>query len=430
MSTLEATTLAVAAVVVLVALIAVVLAWRTTGRGRAGVAVQPEPDVPPGAASVLEALRSSALLVGTDDVVRTASAQVYSMGLVSGGRLVPSQLVEMVAGVRRDGQIREAELVLPHVRSQSRYVLARVAPLSPRIVLVLLEDRTHERHVEMVRRDFVANVSHELKTPVGALRLLAEAVKEAADDPEAVVRFAGRMQHESVRLDRLVQQIIELSRLQGDERVEEPVVVEVADVISVAVQGSRTAAEAKAMSLRMHVDPGLEVLGDPDQLEAAIGNLVENAVTYGREASRVAVVARTVGEQVQIAVSDQGVGIAQSELERIFERFYRVDPARARATGGTGLGLSIVKHVAASHGGDITVWSEPGQGSTFTLCLPAYRGHGRGSGSSGGRGADATAEPARDELDPPASRAALRGEPASGSSVAPAGRTTTREAGP
>jgi two-component system sensor histidine kinase SenX3 len=203
------------------------------------------------------------------------------------------------------------------------------------------------------------------------MHLLAEAVSEAAEDPTAVRRFAARMQHESVRLEHLVQQIIELSRLQGDQLVDEPVEVNIPALLEAAVARSGTAAEAKGISVRVQSEQPLEVLGDPAQLLAAVGNLVENAVKYGRESSRVAVVARTEGDQVLIAVSDQGIGIPEYELDRIFERFYRIDPARARATGGTGLGLSIVKHVAASHGGEVTVWSEPEQGSTFTLCLPA-----------------------------------------------------------
>jgi two-component system sensor histidine kinase SenX3 len=352
---------------------AVVLAWRSSERERSRVPPEPEPVVPPGVASVLTVLRSSAVLVGVDDVVLTATAPTYVLGVMSGNRLVPSELQELVAMVRRDGQIREGELVIPRARSLPRYMHARVAPLGARLVLVLLEDRTLERRVETVRRDFVANVSHELKTPVGALHLLAEAVVEAAEDPEAVRRFAGRMQHESLRLERLVQQIIELSRLQGDQLVDEPVEVDVPTLLDAAVVRSRTGAEVKGITIHVQAEPPLEVLGDPDQLQAAIGNLVENAVTYGRPGSRVAVVARTVGDQVQVAVSDQGVGIPEAELDRIFERFYRVDPARARTTGGTGLGLSIVKHVAASHGGEVTVWSEPEQGSTFTLCLPVQR---------------------------------------------------------
>ncbi len=364
-----AITVAMAVVVAVVA--ASMIAYRSGARAQSRVPAEPEPEVPPGVVSVLTALRSSAVVIGAEDLVLTASAPTYALGVITGNRLVSVELQEMVAGVRRDGQIREHELVIPRTRSSPRHVNARVAPLGGPLVLVLLEDRTRERQVETVRRDFVANVSHELKTPVGALHLLAEAVSEAADDPTAVRRFAARMQHESVRLETLVQQIIELSRLQGDQLVDEPVEVDIPSMLDAAVERSRTAAEAKSIAVRVQSEEPLEVLGDPDLLLAAVGNLVENAVKYGREFSRVAVVARTEGEHVLIAVSDQGIGIPQGELARIFERFYRIDPARARATGGTGLGLSIVKHVAASHGGEVTVWSEPDHGSTFTLLLPA-----------------------------------------------------------
>jgi two-component system sensor histidine kinase SenX3 len=358
-------------VTALAALVFLLGAWWSRSREASRTPAQPEPEVPLGVVSVLTVLRSSAVLIGRGDLVLTASAPTYSLGIIAGNRLVSVELQRLVAGVRRDGQIREVELVIPRTRSSPRHVNARVAPLSESLVLVLLEDRTRERQVETVRRDFVANVSHELKTPVGAMHLLAEAVSEAAEDPTAVRRFAARMQHESVRLEHLVQQIIELSRLQGDQLVDEPVEVDIPALLEAAVARSLTAAEAKGISVRVQSEQPLEVLGDPDQLLAAVGNLVENAVKYGRESSRVAVVARTEGDRVLIAVSDQGIGIPEPELDRIFERFYRIDPARARATGGTGLGLSIVKHVAASHGGEVTVWSEPDQGSTFTLCLPA-----------------------------------------------------------
>ena len=370
MSTTEG--IAAAGIVIALAALAFLLgAWWSRSRESSRTPAQPEPEVPPGVVSVLTVLRSSAVLIGRGDFVLTASAPTYSLGIIAGNRLVSVELQRLVSGVRRDGQIREVELVIPRTRSSPRHVNARVAPLGESLVLVLLEDRTRERQVETVRRDFVANVSHELKTPVGAMHLLAEAVSEAAEDPTAVRRFAARMQHESVRLEHLVQQIIELSRLQGDQLVDEPVEVDIPALLEAAVARSLTAAEAKAISVRVQSEQPLEVLGDPDQLLAAVGNLVENAVKYGRESSRVAVVARTEGDRVLIAVSDQGIGIPEPELDRIFERFYRIDPARARATGGTGLGLSIVKHVAASHGGEVTVWSEPDQGSTFTLCLPA-----------------------------------------------------------
>ncbi len=250
------------------------------------------------------------------------------------------------------------------------HVTARVAPLSSRLVLALVEDRTRERRVEAIRRDFVANVSHELKTPVGALNLLAEAVQEAADDPEAVTRFAGRMQTESHRLTRLVQQIIELSRLQGDDPLDEPQTVDVDAVVGRCIDQVAIDAHSKRISVVHDGERGLQILGNGDEVALALGNLVANAVAYSPDNSRVVVAARTDEMMVDLTVTDQGIGIPAGEIDRIFERFYRVDPARHRSTGGTGLGLSIVKHVAASHGGEVRVWSVEGQGSTFTLALP------------------------------------------------------------
>jgi two-component system sensor histidine kinase SenX3 len=248
-----------------------------------------------------------------------------------------------------------------------------VAPFDEGLLLVLVEDRTRERRVEEVRRDFVANVSHELKTPVGALALLAEAVAQAADEPDAVRRFAARMEIESHRLGRLVQQVIELSRLQDDELLGEPERVDVDDLIAYALDRSRTDAEAHDIKLAGQNDTGLAVAGSAGQLEVALGNLVENAVAYSDPGSRVAVSVKPVAQTVAITVTDQGIGIPEPELGRIFERFYRVDPARATSTGGTGLGLSIVKHVAASHGGEVRVWSQERTGSSFTLVLPRWQ---------------------------------------------------------
>jgi two-component system, OmpR family, sensor histidine kinase SenX3 len=358
--------------------VAAVLSWRWSERQQAAIPAQPESAVPEGVASVLTVLRSSAVLIDEDDTVLKASAPAYALGLVRGDRVVPGDLTGMIRAVRSTGEIREGELTLTRERSNLPvHVVARVAPLGSRLVLVLADDRTRERRVETIRRDFVANVSHELKTPVGALNLLAEAVGEAADDPDAVRRFAGRMQIESDRLNRLVQQIIELSRLQGDELIDEPADVRIDTVLDAALDRSRTDAEAKDIDLASRYDDELIVSGSADQLLVAVSNLIENAVTYSPEGARVAVMAHrsdrrdVLGPTVEITISDQGIGIPESELDRIFERFYRLDPARSRDTGGTGLGLSIVKHVAASHGGDIVVWSEPGQGSSFTLRLPA-----------------------------------------------------------
>ena len=247
---------------------------------------------------------------------------------------------------------------------------ATVAPLSPDVYIVMVADLAEDRRVDAVRRDFVANVSHELKTPVGAMALLAEAILSSADDVDSVQRFAERMLTESSRLSSLISEIIDLSRLQGDDPLIRAAVFEVDAVIHQAVDELRSIAEVRGVELIVSGAPGAEMLGDRDQILTALRNLVSNAVTYSPDHTRVAITARCDAGMVEIGVKDQGIGIASHDLDRIFERFYRADPARSRATGGTGLGLAIVKHVCQNHGGDVDVWSEVGVGSTFILSLP------------------------------------------------------------
>ncbi|MEU5834339.1 ATP-binding protein [Streptomyces diacarni] len=335
------------------------------------------PGLPPGVDTVLSVLRSSAVVLDESDAVVKASSAAYALGLVRGGRLGIEPMLQMARDTRRDGEIRQVELDLPRRgtgRGDALAVSARVAPLGSRLVLLLVEDLTEARRIEAVRRDFVANVSHELKTPVGALSLLSEAVLDASEDPEAVQRFAGRMQNEATRLTNLVQELIDLSRVQNDDPLEDSESVRVDELVTEAIERSRHSAEGKQITLLAGGAEGLHVWGNRGQLAAALGNLVENAVNYSPARTRVKVAGRRTQEGgedlIEIAVTDQGIGISERDRERIFERFYRVDPARSRATGGTGLGLSIVKHVAASHGGEVTVWSAEGQGSTFTLRLP------------------------------------------------------------
>jgi two-component system, OmpR family, sensor histidine kinase SenX3 len=348
----------------------VVLAWRIS-ESQTRPEVTFSSTLPPGIAAVLSVLRSSALVVDSGEQVLKASAPAIAMGLVRDRRIAVRELADLVRQVRRDGQIRETEIVMQRAPgTPPRHVSARVAPLSSQLVLALVEDRTREHRVESIRRDFVANVSHELKTPVGAIRLLSDAVIDAADDPEAVQRFAGRMHAESERLARLVQQIIELSRLQGDDPLDEPAPVEVDDLLKRVIDENSTDANASGITLVRDGDEGLVLLGSREQVAVALGNLVANAVAYSPSGSTVVVAAKGGESTVDLGVTDQGIGIPAHEIDRIFERFYRVDPARHRSTGGTGLGLSIVKHVAASHGGDVRVWSVEGQGSTFTLTLP------------------------------------------------------------
>ncbi len=333
----------------------------------------PPSALPAGAGDVLAVLPSSGIVVDSADAVVKNSPAAVAYGLVRGGELVHDELRHMARDVRRDGVIREAELELARgpVGRGHTVMHARVAPLGSAHVLLLLEDRTQARRVEEVRRDFVANVSHELKTPVGGLALLAEAVLDARDHPEAVERFARRMQVEATRLTALVTEIVELSRLQVADALHEPRLVDVTTAVVEALDLSRIGADAKDIELVESFEPDLKVFGDEDLLVTAVRNLVGNAIAYSEPGTRVAVGARRAGDLVEVTVADQGHGIPESEQQRIFERFYRVDPARSRATGGTGLGLSIVKHICANHGGDVTVWSEQGRGSTFTIQLPA-----------------------------------------------------------
>ncbi|MFF8814036.1 sensor histidine kinase [Streptomyces pactum] len=391
----DAAVAALAAIAGLCTGVIAMLAFRWSERDQARptrTSLHTEAALPPGVDTVLSVLRSSAVVLDEADAVVKASSAAYALGLVRGGRLAVEPMLAMARDTRRDGEIRQIELDLPRRgtgRGDALAVSARVAPLGSRLVLLLVEDLTEARRIEAVRRDFVANVSHELKTPVGALSLLSEAVMDAADDPEAVNRFAGRMQIEATRLTNLVQELIDLSRVQNDDPLEDAEPVPVEELVAEAIDRCRHQAGTKQITIASNVGgpedppaegdagaalPQLHVWGNRGQLAAALGNLVENAVNYSPARTRVGIAARRVaapgGDLIEIAVTDQGIGISEKDRERIFERFYRVDPARSRQTGGTGLGLAIVKHVAASHGGEVTVWSAEGQGSTFTLRLP------------------------------------------------------------
>ena len=333
--------------------------------------------VPEGVAEVLAILPSSAVVVGPHDEVLRASAPARTLGLVRGSRVAVPEVLDLVRQVRQELEIQTLDVEIERgARAASTYFSVRVAPMAPGLILILAEDRTAAQRIEETRRDFVANVSHELKTPIGAISLLAEAVEDAADDPPAVRKFAHRMAIESERLIALVSQIIDLSRLQADDPLAAPEEVEIDRVLSDAVDRCRVDAERHQVSVTVAGTKGCRVLGNARQLGVAVNNLVENALIYSDPGARVVVAARLRAraddDYVEITVSDNGIGIGPADLHRIFERFYRVDYARSRANGGTGLGLSIVKHIAATHGGEVTVWSQPHQGSTFTIRIPAH----------------------------------------------------------
>ncbi|WAJ45955.1 ATP-binding protein [Mycobacterium sp. Aquia_216] len=242
-----------------------------------------------------------------------------------------------------------------------------------RFAVVFVHDQSDYARMEATRRDFVANVSHELKTPVGAMALLAEALLASADDSETVRRFAEKVLIEANRLGDMVAELIELSRLQGAERLPNVTAVDVDSVVSEAISRHKVAADNAKIEVRTDSPTGLRVLGDQTLLVTALANLVSNAIAYSPPGSPVSISRRRRGDNIEIAVTDRGIGIALEDQERVFERFFRGDKARSRATGGSGLGLAIVKHVAANHDGSIGVWSKPGTGSTFTLSIPAYQ---------------------------------------------------------
>jgi two-component system sensor histidine kinase SenX3 len=334
--------------------------------------------LPDGVGSVLDTLDSAGFVVDPSNNVQKASAMAIANGLVLGQQVVHPAVVALIERARLDEHSVEENLLLARSLREETSLRMRVraSRLGTRYVLVLAEDHTEQHRLEEVRRDFVANISHELKTPIGAVGLLAEALASAADDPEQVRYFAASLTREALRLGRLTQDIIELSRLQSADPLDDPEIVDVRGVIRAAVERDRVEAEARGIEIVTRGGKHATVIGDADMLQVAVHNLVANAVHYSPDGSRIGIGATvTDAGIVEIAVTDQGDGIAEADRERIFERFYRVDPARSRRTGGTGLGLAIVKHIVQNHGGDIRLWSQLGSGSTFTIRLPeASRG--------------------------------------------------------
>ncbi|MEU8168378.1 ATP-binding protein [Micromonospora sp. NPDC049004] len=339
----------------------------------------------------IDSLRAGVVVLDDDDVPVLINPAARAMGLLrtgsTPGSIAAHPLIRTLAGqVRRTGVRREIELDLPRGRDSAGEnplgVHLRAMGLGNGFIAVEAVDVTESHRLTRVRRDFVANVSHELKTPIGALQLLAEALLDATEPADAAVpdlsedlvaarRFAERIQHESTRLGRLVQELLELTRLQGAEPQPPPEPVALDWVIAEVVDRTRTTASARGVEVTVDGERGLTAYGSDSQLATAVANLVENAINYSGEDTTVRVTLRGDGEHVEVAVADQGIGIAPTDVDRIFERFYRADQARSRSTGGTGLGLAIVKHIASNHGGRVEVSSTLGGGSTFTLRLPA-----------------------------------------------------------
>jgi len=248
-------------------------------------------------------------------------------------------------------------------------VVVTAIPLPDGGALATVEDISERARLDSVRTDFVANISHELKTPVGALAVLAEALADN-DDPEVMKRLANRMVDEAHRASSTIDDLLELSRIElGGEAVREA--LDLCLVVAESVSRCRPAAERRNITIEVEELQPTTVLGDSRQLVSALTNLVDNAVKYSDDGTAVSICVRGEGAMIALSVADHGVGIPARDLDRVFERFYRVDRGRSRETGGTGLGLAIVRHVATNHGGDVQVQSREGEGSTFTLHIPA-----------------------------------------------------------
>lgn len=352
----------------------------------------------------VEVMPYALIVADSAGAVAYASKGADPLNLVRNGRLVAEDIGEVLALVVADGQVRERELkvTLPRpdrrqdgrgvrageaVPTDTLYLRVRIGAIADDLFAIFLHDMSEQRRFEAMRRDFITNVSHELKTPSGAISLLAETITDAADDPDAVRYFAGRITKESQRLAELVHKLIELQRAQDAPAMSDAKPMSVVAMTRESIAANEVQADAKqigiVLSLNGRVIPVEVPEGEPETLDddvlvrvgrepftTAVKNLVENAIHYSPAHTTVSVGIGVVGDRVRIRVVDQGIGIPKESLGRIFERFYRVDPARSRETGGSGLGLAITKHCVQECGGTISVWSREGEGSTFTIELP------------------------------------------------------------
>ncbi|MTE23437.1 cell wall metabolism sensor histidine kinase WalK [Microbacterium sp. ZXX196] len=348
--------------------IVVVAAMRARQRAEA----EAHPRLPEAVTAMLDVLDDAAIVTDPSGIVVATSPSSTWVGAVAGERLEQEELRDLMKEARHAGmsEAQTMRIRAGRISREPRLVVARSAQIGQGFILVSVRDISEQERLQQMRQDFIQNTSHELKTPVGAIALLAEALEMAADDPEQVRRFSERMSAEADRLGQLTGRIMNLSRLQAADELIDVGDVAVDEVVHAAVEAQQVTAAGANVELVVGGDRGLFVHGDGRVLIEAVSNLVSNAIAYSPAGSHVGVGVRGVDNAVEIAVTDQGIGIAEDDQKRVFERFFRADQARSRRTGGTGLGLSIVKHAIQRHGGEVRLWSREGHGSTFTIRLP------------------------------------------------------------
>jgi two-component system, OmpR family, sensor histidine kinase SenX3 len=325
-------------------------------------------------ADTLEVLSTPAILLDGVNTITSATESAVALGFKQDAVLTQPELLQLAKKTRKKGEASSEQLEISvGLTAEKLFVNVRAGLLNDGKVLIAIEDLTESKRLDDTRRDFIANISHELKTPIGAISLLSEALIDSVDDPEVTKKFSTDLHREAGRLANLVQDIIELSRLQGTEVDRNGQIVDMASVVEEAVDRNQVLAAQRKVKVKVDTKNAIEVLGDRELLVTAIKNLVENAILYSDEGSQVGIGLRQKHGIAAVAVADSGVGIAPEHQDRIFERFYRADPSRSRQTGGTGLGLAIVKHVALKHRGEVQLFSQPGLGSTFTFRIPVAK---------------------------------------------------------
>jgi two-component system sensor histidine kinase SenX3 len=320
---------------------------------------------------LVSVLATAGFVVDDSLAVVRATNSAIALGLVSGRDIRSSEIRQLVRHAKDSESTYSVDFELPLAAGgEVRFLHARAVSVGSGFVLVLVEDNTEARDFETIRRDFIANVTHEIKTPIGAITLLSEAMEGALDDPTRMHKFADSLRREARRLSKLVTEIIQLSRVESSDILSSARPTNIGAIFREALERTVVIAEANTIEINAKYPDDVWVMGDGELLTVAVKNLLENAIQYSDRGQPVGIGVNATHGHVDIIVTDQGVGIPPEEQARVFERFYRVDESRDRTTGGTGLGLSLVKHIALSHRGEVSLFSQPGVGSTFTIRLP------------------------------------------------------------